>query len=102
LELVDELRHRRQSHVRLVGQVGEPDAVDADVPPDLEVREADLGEQLVLFRVVEQIDAEVVLEACEQLPDREPIVRELGVDRAIARQYSSVTEASATEGSRRG
>lgn len=47
LELVDEFRAGGQAQLRLAGEVGQPDAVDAEVAPHLEVGETDVEEPAV-------------------------------------------------------
>lgn len=62
LKLVDELGAGWQAQVGPVRQRGEPDAVDADVPPDLQVRVAQVREASVAIAFGEELGAEVVQE----------------------------------------
>lgn len=60
LEFVDEFGAGGQAQLRFAGEVGQPDAVDADVAPHLEVREADVDELAVCLRTGEELGPELV------------------------------------------
>jgi hypothetical protein len=75
LELVDQGRTGGEPEVGAVGQGGEPDAVDTDVAPDLEVGEAQVDEAAVVGGLVEQVAAEVTEEPEQQLADGQSIRR---------------------------
>ena len=74
LEVVDELGTGGETQPGPVGEGGEPDALDSHVPPDLQVREAQVRESLLPLR--EELEAEVVEQPSQELADRQPIGRE--------------------------
>jgi hypothetical protein len=76
LEFVDEFRASGQAELRFGGEVGQPDAVDADVAPHLEVGEADVEELAVGLCVGEELGPEVVEQPAKELADGESIVWE--------------------------
>ena len=73
LELVDEFGAGWQAQVGPVRQRGEPDPVDADIPPDLEVRVAQVRKARVPLPCGEELGAKAVQEPHEELTDRQPI-----------------------------
>ena len=76
LQFVDEFRAGRETELCPRGEVGEPDAVDADVAPHVQVREANVEELAVCLRVGEQLLAELVKQPAEDLTDGEAVRRE--------------------------
>jgi hypothetical protein len=76
LELVDELGAGSQAQLRFAGEVGQPDAVDTDVAPHLEVGEADVDELAVCFCMSEELSPELVEQPDEELADGETVAWE--------------------------
>ena len=76
LELVDEFGAGGQAQLCLGGEVGQADAVDADVAPHLEVGEADVEEPAVCFRTGEELGPELEEQPDEDLADGETVGRE--------------------------
>jgi hypothetical protein len=74
LELVDELGACGQAELGLSGEVCEPNAIDADVAPHLQLREAQIEESPVSLRGGEEFGAELVEQAAEELTDRESVM----------------------------
>ena len=73
LQLVDELGARRQTEVRPFCERGQPDALDADVPPHLQVDEAQVQEATFALPRSEQVGAEPVEQPNQDLSDGQPI-----------------------------
>ena len=78
LEFVDQLRAGGEAEVGAVGEFGESDAVDAEVAPDLQMREAKTWEQFLALWFAEEFRAEAVHKPDEKLTDREAIIRNWG------------------------
>jgi hypothetical protein len=76
LKLAHELGHRSQAELGLGGEVGEADAIDAEVAEDVEVRLAQIRIPM-LGSWGKQLDSELAKEAPQELPHRQPIPREL-------------------------
>jgi hypothetical protein len=76
LEFVDEFGAGGQAQLRFAGEVGQPDAVDADVAPHLEVGEADVDELAVGLRMGEELGPELVEQPAEDLADGETVAWE--------------------------
>ena len=70
LELADELRGRSEAELRLGGEVGQTDTVNADVAKDVQVR-------LSLGSRGEQLDSEFAQEAPDELAHRESVLRQV-------------------------
>ena len=76
LELVDELGAGSKAQLRLGGEVGQPDAVDTEVAPHLEVGETDVDEPAVYLRTGEKLRPELVEQPAEDLADGETVAWE--------------------------
>jgi hypothetical protein len=74
LKLADELRRRSQAELGLGGEVGEANALDAEVAEDVEVRLAQI--RIPMLRSWgKQLDSELAEEAPQELPHRQPVPR---------------------------
>jgi hypothetical protein len=76
LQLVDELGAGGQAQLCLAGEVGQPDAVDTEVAPHLEVGKADVEEPAVRLRTGEKLRPELVEQTDEDLADGETVAWE--------------------------
>jgi hypothetical protein len=73
LEFVDQFRASGQPEVRPISQIGETDAIDTDVSPDLHVGEADVRESTVALAQREQFSPESVKQSDQELSDRQAV-----------------------------
>lgn len=76
LQLADQLGGRGQAQLRPAGQVGQPDAVDADVAEDVQVRRPYVG-VAVLGRGGGQLGPELAQQPYQELADGGPVGRQV-------------------------
>jgi hypothetical protein len=76
LELVHQLRTRRQAQLRLAGEFGQSDAVDADIAPNLQMRKADINKSPIGLPRGKELRPEVGEESDQDLSDCEAVTWE--------------------------
>ncbi len=76
LQVADQLGGGGQAQLGAGGQVGEPDAVHAEVAEDVQVRFAQVGVAMP-GRGLEQLGAELPEQPDQQLADGEPVGRQI-------------------------
>lgn len=73
LQFVEEFGAGRQTQLGPRGEVGEPDPVNPDVAPHVQVREPNIEEVAVCLCVSEQLAAELMQQPDEYLADSEAV-----------------------------
>jgi hypothetical protein len=76
LEFVDEFRAGRQAQLGLCGEVGQSNAIDSDVLPNLEVRKPDIAKSPIHRCAVEELRPESEEESTKYLTNSKPVIRE--------------------------